>query len=48
MKALILRWQKNCRCNVLDECGRRLLLKKRGAAGYSRRSAAKKANPNPA
>jgi MerR family redox-sensitive transcriptional activator SoxR len=36
MKGLILRWQKHCRCNALDECGRRILQKKRGA-GHSPR-----------
>lgn len=35
MKVLILRWQKNCHCNAFDECGRRLLLKKRGESGQS-------------
>jgi MerR family transcriptional regulator, redox-sensitive transcriptional activator SoxR len=29
MKSLIRRWQKNCHCDALEECGQRLLLKKR-------------------
>ena len=28
MKGLIVRWQKNCNCDALEECGRRLLAKR--------------------
>lgn len=35
MKRLISRWEENCRCMALDECGERLLSKRQG--GSSRR-----------